>query len=131
MNPYLSKAESLYLNKLVHSSTEDKYLGDIALSKKREDTLPLYHEGEMVGFAIPRKDWDGRWRTGPIFIRDEHRGKGIASGFIKDFFMNRPGRSYINADNLSSLRAFSKAGFAPTGKTLVHDGEKLDEYHIN
>lgn len=112
---------------LVEASTKDKFLGDIATKKKLSDLVAFHKDGQPVGFAIPRKDSDGHYRTGPIYIDPKHRGEGIAKQFIQQYFEGKKGRSYISADNKASMKAFESAGFKPTGKKIEDDGETLLE----
>lgn len=113
---------------LIHESTTDKYLGDIATKKNLKDLVVFRYGGKAAGFAIPRKDSDGHFRTGPIFVSPSHRGLGISKRFVSEYFQSKKGRSWISEDNHSSKALFSSAGFKKTGKSLDDDGETLFEY---
>ena len=73
----------------------------------------------VVGFLTPRKERDGSWRTGAIYIDKEHRSHGYGSKAITIFFSDKEkGFALIEPDNYSSQRAFEKAGFKRTGTFL-------------
>lgn len=113
---------------LLNESTHDPYLGDIALQKNPKDIVPIYSGKVLIGFAIPRKESDGRWRSGPIFITAKERGKGFGGKWLVEFFKHRRGRSYINPTNQPSIQAFTKAGFYATLKSIKDDEEVLVQY---
>jgi hypothetical protein len=113
---------------LIELSRQDPFLGDIATKKKVTDMVIFYMEGKPCGFAIPRKDTDGRYRTGPIFVISGMRGMGIAGTFVKHYFADRRGRAYINPENTASLKLFGSIGFVPSDKTIRDGDEVLREY---
>lgn len=117
------------IERLIEASTHDRFLGDIAKHKNPRLLVLFQYEGAPAGFAIPRKDSDGRYRTGPIFVLPHFRRKGIAQAFVKDYFKDKKGRAYIEPDNRPSQALYESAGFAKSGKTLK-DGEDtlLHEY---
>ena len=80
------------------------------VSKKRAG---IYIGDDLVGFMTPRKEPDGGWRVGAIYIRPENRGKGIAPSAIAKFFEDKDASPVpIGLTNSSSQSAFAKAGFA-------------------
>lgn len=119
---------SAELQELVELAAADPYLGEFIYQKKLEDIFPLRYGPKVVGFCIPREEKDGRWRTGPIFVREEYRGKGISQTFIRVFFKDRKGRSWIDSTNVPSHKAFTKAGFHRSGKWQMATGCKMYEY---
>lgn len=128
MNDKELKSLSPELLRLIRLSTHDPYLGDIVLQKKVTDIVEIHYDKKLVGFAVPRKDSDGRWRTGPIFIDPVFRSNGYGSMWIKDFFVRRRGRAYINPTNTASIKAFTRAGFKETNKVMMDGDEKLIQY---
>lgn len=113
---------------LIRKSTHDPFLGDIALQKNPKDIVAIHHGLTIVGFAIPRKDGDGYWRTGPIFIDPLYRNKGYGGEWVKEFFKGRKGRAYINPTNTPSKALFMSAGFKETSKSIMDGGEKLIQF---
>lgn len=113
---------------LIRKSTHDPYLGGIALQKDPKDIVPILHRGSVVGFAIPRLERDGRWRTGPIFIDPVFRGLGYGGRWINEFFVNKKGRAWINPTNLPSIKSFIRAGFRQTTKSVKDGDGVLIEY---
>lgn len=78
----------------------------------------IYFGDRVVGFYSPvEEEYKSRmyWRTGNIYILPEYRGKGLATKTILDFFSDKHyGLAHIAKTNLSSLKAFIKAGFKYT-----------------
>lgn len=116
------------IKRLLSLAIKDKDLGPMVLKKNLNDLVLIEHDGKNVGFAIPRLERDGHWRTGPIFIEPGYRKKGIASTWIAEFFKGKKGRAWIEPHNSASQGAFSKAGFHKTGKELNTSGEHFLEY---
>lgn len=124
-----SQADERDIEALLKAAAKDKYLGDFIYRKKLKDILVFYFDNIAVGFAIPRRDSDGYYRTGPIFVIEKFRRKGIAKEFITDYFKDRRGRSWIEEDNKPSIQLYKSVGFKATGKTINDDdGVKLFEY---
>ncbi len=88
--------------------------------------------GAPVGFMTPRFD-RGFWRTGAIYTHPEVRGKGYAKKAIIEFFSNpshRPARVWIADMNLSSIGAFTSAGFVQGGRhDLSQSPEDKGKYY--
>lgn len=116
------------IEQLLQQASKDPFLGEFVLKKKMEDLVPLEYNGTVVGFAIPRKDPDGKWRTGPIYVDPKSRKHGVASKFIQSFFASKSGRSWIDPNNHASKKAFESAGFKKSGKTTKDGDEVLEEY---
>lgn len=113
---------------LIDASTQDPHLGDIATKKKLKDMVVFYYNDVPAGFAIPRRESDSYYRTGPIFVLPEYRNKGLAKQFVANFFQNKKGRAYIADTNVASQQLFTAAGFTRTDKSVVDDGEQLYQY---
>ncbi|MNR29283.1 hypothetical protein D3C85_1466610 [compost metagenome] len=128
--PVFNKAKlgDVAVQRLVDESVNDPFLGDIAKTKKFTDIVVFYIEGQPVGFAIPRRDHDGRYRTGAIYIKQGERHKGYAGLYVKHYFAGKKGRAYIEPHNTNSQRLFAGAGFAKSGKQLKLDGDVFDEW---
>lgn len=113
---------------LVAESARDPYLGDFATTKNITDVVAFYVGKVAVGFAIPRRDSDGRYRTGPIYISPDQRKKGYAKQYVSLYFKDKPGRAYIDPTNIASQRLFASVGFVKSGKVIKSDGISLDEW---
>lgn len=100
---------------LLEQAENDPRLSGVVLSRKgQQKSITL--NGEVIGFLTPRKERDGSWRTGAIYIVPDHRSKGYASRVITMFFSDKEkGYALIEEDNYSSQKAFSKAGFNQHG----------------
>lgn len=120
-----NKAE---IKRLLGLAVKDKDLGPMVLKKNLNDLVLINHEGKAVGFAIPRLERDGHWRTGPIFVEPGYRKKGIATAWITEFFKGKKGRAWIEPHNKASASAFTGAGFHKTGKELNSGGDHFLEY---
>lgn len=98
---------------ILEEARKDPYIGNY-INKDR--SRPIFLGEEPVGFIAPKISGDGVWRLKSTFVLPEYRGKGIARTIIKKFFKNRPGRAFIDKDNVASQRAFKAAGFLPYQK---------------
>ena len=82
--------------------------------KDRQRVVALLGD-EVVGFMTPRfQPESGFWRSGAIYIKPTHQNKGYASIMLQRFFNDSthlPARVWIANYNISSQKAFSKAGF--------------------
>lgn len=116
------------VQRLIDASVHDRFLGDIAKHKNLSGLVVFCYNGELAGFAIPRRDSDGYYRTGPIFTLPAYRRKGIAGAFVKQFFADKKGRAYIEDDNHPSQALYKSAGFAKTGKKIADGEVALYEY---
>lgn len=114
--------------RLLEMAVNDPNLGPFVRQKNLQDAVLFEDGGKAVGFAIPRKDPDGYWRTGPIYVQPQSRGKGVASRFIQSFFHDKKGRSWIDPKNHASIHAFKLTGFTRTGKTVKDGSGILEEY---
>ena len=113
---------------LLKAASSDRYLGDFIYQKKLKDIQVFYFNDVAAGFAIPRRDGDGYYRTGPIFVLKEFRQKGIAKSFISEYFKNKKGRAWIEESNEPSMRLYQSMGFKKSGKVIMDDNERLFEY---
>lgn len=75
----------------------------------------IYYQTQLVGFYSPYQymyNNQSYWRTGNIYILPDYRGKGLATKTILDFYSDKLyGLAHIAETNLSSIKAFTKAGF--------------------
>lgn len=113
---------------LIEESTTDPFLGDIVLTKNLNDAVVFLEGDRPVGFAIPRKESDGAYRTGPIYVTPSHRKRGVAKQWATVFFTDKAGRAWIETNNKPSQALFTALGFTPTGKTMMHDNVALMQY---
>lgn len=123
-----SSIHSREYEKLIVEAAKDPYLGEFVLHRKREAFMGFFEHGELVGFAVPRRDSDGHYRTGAIFVTASHRSKGIAKAFVKQYFDGKKGRAYIEPGNQASIALYASVGFKKTGKQITDDDEVLEEY---
>ena len=73
--------------------------------------IPIFNnEKQIVGFFTPREE-DGIWRAGAIFVLPQYRGHGFSTKALFNFFKDKKGKAFIDVNNTSSQKAFSKAGF--------------------
>lgn len=115
------------IDSILLKASKDPYLGDFIYKKKLDNIVLFVLDQKVVGFAIPRKDSDGHYRTGPIYVDSAARGKGVAKEFVKQYFENRKGRAWIEKTNTPSQKTFESAGFKRTHRVHV-DGDVLYEY---
>lgn len=71
----------------------------------------IFDAKKLVGFATPRKDHDGVWRMGAIYVAPEFRNRGLAQKTISEFMKGKKGRAFIEDDNLPCQRAYQASGF--------------------
>ena len=117
------------VSELLDDAAKDPFLGDFIYKKNLNDIVLFTYDGELAGFAIPRKDSDGHYRTGPIFVRHGYRKKGIAKKFAAQYFLDKRGRAWIEETNVSSQRLYLSIGFKKTTRrTTDGDGVQLYEY---
>ena len=105
------KATSLVPEDMLDRAEDDPEFKGYNLIKGKAQT-PIYDNGTVVGFMIPRQEPDGVWRTGPIWIDPEFRSRGLASKAIADFSKGKNVKCWIADYNLPSIRAYEKAGFS-------------------
>lgn len=117
--------------RMIEESTRDPFLGDIATTKKLTDVVAFYVGRQLVGFAIPRRDSDGRYRTGAIYITPSERKKGYAKLFLQAYFKDKRGRAFIEPSNLASQKLFSSVGFTRSGKKVTVESELFEEWLLN
>lgn len=97
---------------LLIEGNRDRFIkGYVRPRKKTGEHVPIKHDGKVVGFFTPREDPGGYWRTGAIYVQPEHRGKGLASKAIREFFKGKKGKAFIEHENAASRRAFTAGGF--------------------
>lgn len=116
------------IKKLISKASKDKYLGDKVYECDNNRIQLLYYKEDIAGICWPRRDSDGRYRTGPIYVLPEYRGKGVASSFVIEYFKDREGRAYIEPSNLSSINTFKKAGFKKVEKSSRNKNVDFDLY---
>jgi GNAT superfamily N-acetyltransferase len=75
------------------------------------ERVAFTHKGEVVGFMTPRLDPDGYHRVGAVYVKPEHRGKGIASRNIARYMQGKKSKVWIDDDNVATARAHAKAGY--------------------
>lgn len=119
---------------LIEEAAKDPFLGEFVLKKHPADFKWFIRKDpdgkwdKLVGFAIPRRDSDGYYRTGAIYVKPEYRKEGIASAFVKEYFEGKKGRAFIEDRNVASIALFTSIGFKKTGKTVRDGDEVLHEY---
>lgn len=112
---------------LLNDADNDKELsGYVHPENESLNRLAIIHNNEMVGFMTPRKEGEF-YRTGAIYIKPEHRSKGLGTAAIKEFFKDKQGKTLISDKNPASLKAYLNAGFQHTGKS-IKDGD--DTLHV-
>ena len=109
----MKESYSVIPDALLTAANNDPVLKGFIGNKR--DRVAIKDGETIVGFFQPTEIvYRGKtyWRTGNIFVLNEHRNKGLASQAILDFFSDKPfGLAWIAFDNVSSMKAFSKAGF--------------------
>lgn len=115
-------------DQLVEEAVQSTFLGTFVRNKNRKDFVWFLHGEKIVGFAIPRKDSDGRYRTGAIFVTAAFRKKGVAGAFVKGYFSSKKGRAFIEPDNTASIALYVSVGFRKSGKAIRDEEITLDEY---
>lgn len=105
-------------DQMLLDTENDPMLGGVVLSRKGRQ-VSISDEGKLIGFLTPRKERDGSWRTGAIYIDKKYRSMGYGSSAIYAFFSDKEkGYALIEPDNYASQKAFEKAGFKQTGSFL-------------
>jgi GNAT superfamily N-acetyltransferase len=99
---------------VLDKASQDKFLPGLLQLDKGIRRILIRHEGMPAGFYTPKQStYEGvkYWRTGPIYILPEYRGKGLATKIITEFFKNKEyGLAYVNCNNAASVSCFTKAG---------------------
>jgi L-amino acid N-acyltransferase YncA len=124
----LSTESNSTVDTLIANAMKEKFLGPASLNKHMENLVVIESNGKPVGFYIPFQEKDGVWRTGSIYLLPEYRGRGIAKDVIAKFAKERRVRAWIERGNTASVRAFTAAGLAGTGRRLLVNGKHFDEY---
>ena len=109
----MKESYSVIPDALLTAANNDPVLKGFIGNKR--DRVAIYDGEAIVGFMQPSQiEYKDKtyWRTGNIFVLPEHRNKGLGSKAILDFFSDKTeGLAWIAFDNVSSMRAFAKAGF--------------------
>lgn len=118
-------------DRLIALAMKDPFLGPAALENHMENISMIQYQGKNVGFMVPFREDDGRYRAGTIFIEPEYRNKGLATTHISEWFRNRRGRAWIEPTNKGSQKTFKNAGFYKTGRTQKGKSGKTFEEWVN
>ncbi len=115
--------EDEMLNLLRLADADPLLTGFVYTDDKSKIRLPIFCENnQLVGFATPRQESDGVWRMGAIYIIPEFRNRGIAGKTIFSFMTGKKGRAFIEDENISSQKAYQKAGFRSIRVDLKNAG---------
>lgn len=108
---------------LLEEAIKDPYLGEF-LREKKETPVLIYFEEKPVGFFLPRKESDGRYRSGAIYVQPKYRKHRLAKKALSAYFEDKKGRAYIEESNAASIRLFESIGFKQTDRTYT-DSDKV------
>jgi RimJ/RimL family protein N-acetyltransferase len=131
----LNDSQLQQLHQLVDQADEHPEYKGLNLVKGNDKyRLAIVNNQKVVGFLTPRKDFN-YWRTGAIFVDSEYRRNGYAQKAIQKFFQNpnyRPAKAWISNNNLSSQKAFTKAGFKIGNRRDLsdNDNDKGHDYYL-
>lgn len=114
--------EDEMLNLLNLADADPLLAGFVYPNDKSKMRLPIFEDNQLVGFATPRQENDGVWRMGAIYIIPEFRNRGIVGKIISSFMSGKKGRAFIEDENLSSQKAYQKAGFRSIRVDLKNAG---------
>lgn len=117
--------------RLIALAEKDKFLGPEALKHHMDNISMIRYQDKNVGFMVPFRESDGRYRSGTIYIEPKYRNLGLATTHLSQWFKNRRGRAWIEPDNKASQKTFKNAGFYRTGKTQKAESGKVFEEWIN
>lgn len=117
--------------RLLDLAMKDEFLGPKALEHHLDNMTFIRYNEKNVGFMIPFKDADGRYRAGSIYIEPKYRKLGLASTHMSQYFKNRRGRAWIEPTNKASQKTFKNAGFYKTDRTQKGKSGKLFEEWVN
>lgn len=117
--PHLRKHASVERDLLIEADKDPGIAGFVRPDSKAK-RVPFTHKGEVVGFMTPRLDPDGYHRVGAVYVKPEHRGKGIASKNIAKYMQGKRSKVWIDDDNVATARAHAKAGYKK-GKRAAKD----------
>ena len=107
---------------LIDEGLRDPELSGVSL---KGPAVAIMDGDQIAGWHAPRQDPKG-WRVGAIYIRPQFRGRGLGGRTVKQFLDDKDAADVpIRTGNTSSERMFSAAGFVPSGREIVHDGEVL------
>jgi GNAT superfamily N-acetyltransferase len=114
----LTHAQRQKLNTIFDEVIEDKFIGGEwfkALRKSLEHgelgLLVVLLNDSPCGFYQPRYD-HGFWRSGVVYIELNHRGEGIMTKVLEEFFSKHtPAKAWIANQNKSSVTMYEKLGF--------------------
>lgn len=89
---------------------------------------------EIVGFINPRSETNNgklHWRSGVIYLMKKYRGRGLMAEILYNFFdTHHPAMCWIDNNNSSSIRLYTKLGFVKgTAKKIAAD-EDGHWYHL-
>jgi len=117
--PVQVKFPDVIPTELLAIADKDPEISGFVYPGEKRQRAGIYFDDELVGFMTPRKIPDEGWRVGAIYISPEHRGQGIGSLAIDNFFIDKHASAVpIGIDNKRAQRTFANAGFV-----LLHPDE--------
>lgn len=108
------------------------------LEKENYRYFMIMSGGEFVGYTAVRPDSDGRLFLSKIYVKKEHRGKGIGKavfGSLKEICRENGLSSIwltVNKHNDDSIAVYKKCGFKIIGEgvTDIGCGYVMDDYYF-
>ncbi len=94
---------------LISIANKDHYTRGVCSDKKNHK--PIIYDNETIGFYTPHITKQGVYRTGPVYIKEEYRNKGIVLSVIRDFSIDKNCEAYIERCNIGAEKMFLKAGY--------------------
>lgn len=107
---------------------------DDAEIEKADFSIAFEHDEGIVGFATAKyEDWNRRVNITGIYVRPEHRGRGIGKALldaVHGYAQTTPARClWLETQNVNypAIRFYRKHGFTFCGfDTTLYDPEKME-----
>jgi hypothetical protein len=104
---------------LIKQSMDEGALAGVNPKRDLKFFYGLHWDGEMAGYACPRKDADGRWHCSNVYLKESFRDTDLAGEFFRNFFAGKKGRALVKEGDERAMQAFLSIGFYLTPYKLT------------
>lgn len=132
------RLEALTNHPEAYGATHDDWAGrplsDFADSVEAGCILGAFKGEDLIG-SMALDTWDSGGELSAVYVRADHRGKGIARCMFQTLRREAKGRGVrqlsltVAEDNIPARRFYASAGFCASGqpsRSLTRDGRLLD-----
>ena len=111
-----------------HDESWETHAEDVMQAVRGGGVLIAEHGGEAAGFALAWSEGLGAVKLGDLYVRPEHRGRGIGRALVRAVaeLARSRGAAYVHLTaNLEALPFYDRLAFGEESRNLVGDVESL------